>query len=158
MGNSKQIQCNTINTEEPAGWAINSPGNCQGVELELQLLAYPTATAMPDPSHICDLRCSLWQCHILNPLSEARDQTCIYVDTSQVPNLLSHKRNSQGKYLLHPHFNFFCLFMATSAAYGGSQARGQTGAASAGLYHSHSNTRSEPHLRPTPQLMAMLDP
>ena len=26
-----------------------------GVELELQLLAYTTATAMPDLSHICDL-------------------------------------------------------------------------------------------------------
>jgi len=24
--------------------------------------------------------------------------------------------------------------------------------------HSHSNTGSEPHLQPTPQLMAMLDP
>ena len=26
-----------------------------GVELELQVLAYTTATAMGDPSHICDL-------------------------------------------------------------------------------------------------------
>ena len=25
-----------------------------GVELELQLLAYAAATAMPDPSHVCD--------------------------------------------------------------------------------------------------------
>ena len=25
-----------------------------GVELELQLLAYTTPTAMPDPSHVCD--------------------------------------------------------------------------------------------------------
>ena len=47
--------------------------------------------------------------------------------------------------------------MAAPAAYGGSQARGQIGAAAAGLYHSHSNTGSEPCLRPTPQLMAMLD-
>ena len=46
-----------------------------GVELELQLPAYTTATAMPDPSHICDLRHSSWQCWILNPLSKARDQT-----------------------------------------------------------------------------------
>ena len=28
----------------------------------------------------------------------------------------------------------------------------------AGPYHSHSNVGSELHLRPTPQLMAMLDP
>jgi len=40
---------------------------------ELQPLAYTTATAMRDPSRICDLHCSLWQCQIFNPLSEARD-------------------------------------------------------------------------------------
>ena len=44
-----------------------------GVELELQLLAYATATAIWDLSHICDLHHSLWQCWILNMLSEARD-------------------------------------------------------------------------------------
>ena len=42
-------------------------------------------------------------------------------------------------------------------AYGSSQVRGLTGAASAG--HSHSNARFEPLcLQPTPQLTAMLDP
>ena len=44
-----------------------------GVESDLQLLAYATATAMWVPSHICDLHHSLWQCQILNLLSEARD-------------------------------------------------------------------------------------
>ena len=39
--------------------------------------AYTTATEMLDLSRICDLCCSLRQCWILNPLSEARDQTCI---------------------------------------------------------------------------------
>ena len=43
------------------------------VELELQLLASATATAMPDLSCICDLCHSLWQYRILNPLSKARD-------------------------------------------------------------------------------------
>ena len=51
------------------------------VESELQLPAYTTAIAMPDPSHIYDLCCSLQQCWILNPLSEARDQTHILTDT-----------------------------------------------------------------------------
>ena len=38
-------------------------------------------------------------------------------------------------------FSFsFCLFMATPMAYGGSPARGQNGAAGAGLRHSHSST------------------
>ena len=52
-----------------------------GVEVELQLPAYPTATAIPDPSRICDLHCSLWQHSILNSLSETRGQTRILMDT-----------------------------------------------------------------------------
>ena len=48
----------------------------------------------------------------------------------------------------------FCLFRATLMAHGGSQARGRIGATAAGLHHSHSNARSEPHLRPIPQLTA----
>ena len=43
-------------------------------------------------------------------------------------------------------------------AYGGSQARGQIGAVAAGLGHSHNNTGSKQHLRPTPQPTAMPDP
>ena len=39
-----------------------------GTELELQLPACTTATAMSDPSLICDLHHSSWQCQILNPL------------------------------------------------------------------------------------------
>ena len=46
-----------------------------GVQLELQLPAYTTAAAKPDPSHVCDLHHSPWQCWILNPLSEAKDWT-----------------------------------------------------------------------------------
>ena len=44
-----------------------------GVESELQLQAYITATAKPDPSCIFNLCLSLQQCRILNPVSEARD-------------------------------------------------------------------------------------
>ena len=51
-----------------------------GVESELQLLAYTTAPAMLDPSHICDLHHSSWQ----SLLSEARDWVHIFMDTSQV--------------------------------------------------------------------------
>ena len=46
-----------------------------GVESELQLPAYATATETQDPSPICDLHHSSQQRQILNPLSEARDQT-----------------------------------------------------------------------------------
>ena len=44
-----------------------------GVESELQLPTYATATAMQDPSPICDLHHSSRQRHILNPLVETRD-------------------------------------------------------------------------------------
>ena len=54
----------------------------------------------------------------------------------------------------------FCLFVfrAAPAAYGDSQAMGLIGAEAAGQRQSHSNARSELHLRPAPQLMATLDP
>jgi len=55
-----------------------------GVESELQLLAYATATATPDPSHVCDLHHSSWQCQILNPLIEARNRTCNLTAPSQI--------------------------------------------------------------------------
>ena len=61
-----------------------------GVELELQLPAYATATARRDPSRIYNLHRSSWQCWIFNPLSKARDGTQILMDTSQVHNPLSH--------------------------------------------------------------------
>ena len=46
-----------------------------GVKLELQLLAYATAPAMPELSRVCDLHHSSRQCQVLNLLSEARDWT-----------------------------------------------------------------------------------
>ena len=52
----------------------------------------------------------------------------------------------------------FFFFRASPTAYGGSQDRGLIGDIAAGLHHSHSPARSELHLRPTPQLMATLDP
>ena len=45
-----------------------------GFQSELQLPAYTPATAMQDPSHICDLHHSSHR-QILNPLREARDWT-----------------------------------------------------------------------------------
>ena len=58
------------------------------------------------------------------------------------------------------HFNFlvFCPFRSAPEAHGGSQARGRIRATAAGLHHSHSNSRSKPHLPPTPQLTTTPDP
>ena len=54
---------------------------------------------MQDPSHIYDLHHSSRQHWILNTLSEARDQTRILMDTSQVLNPLSHNGNSLKGFL-----------------------------------------------------------
>ena len=53
----------------------------QGAESQLQLPAYATAIAIPDPSRVCHLCCSLRQCWIFNLVSEARDQTHILMET-----------------------------------------------------------------------------
>ena len=58
----------------------------------------------------------------------------------------------QSQELFFRVFWGFLLFRAVRTAYGHSQARGQIAATAAGLHHSHSNTGSELHLRPTPQL------
>ena len=52
---------------------------------------------------------------------------------------------------------FFCLFRAIPVAYGSSQVRGQIEAVATSLCHSHSNTGSQLHLQPTPQLKEKLD-
>ena len=75
-----------------------------GVKLDLQLLAYATATATQDLSRICDLHCSLWQYWILSPLSEVRDQTHILTDTTQVLNPLSHNGNPLHLPIFKEHF------------------------------------------------------
>ena len=61
-------------------------------------------------------------------------------------------------FFLWSFFFFFFFFRAEPLAYGGPQARGLIGAAAAHLHHSHSNTRSEPCVRPTSQLTATPDP
>ena len=49
-------------------------------------VAYATATATPDtsPSRVCHVHHGPWQCGILNPLSKARDGTCLLMDTSRI--------------------------------------------------------------------------
>ena len=41
-------------------------------------------TTIQDLSHVCDLHHSSQQCRILNPLSKARDQVFVLMDTSQI--------------------------------------------------------------------------
>ena len=55
-----------------------------GVISELQMLAYTKATETQDLSRVFDLHHSSQQHQIFNPLSKARDQTCVLTDTGWV--------------------------------------------------------------------------
>ena len=68
-------------------------------QTKLQLPAYTTATAMPDPSYVCDLHHSSQQCQILYSLSETRNQICILVDAGQI-RFPSHDGNAVYLYIL----------------------------------------------------------
>ena len=81
-----------------------------GVESELHLPVYTTATATQNRSPTRDLRHSLQ-----HPLSEARDRTRVLTDPSQILNLMSHNRRSYffffftklGLFTLKPDFTWF---------------------------------------------------
>ena len=68
-----------------------------GVKLELQLLAYATAIAKLDLSHVFDLHNSSEQCQILNPLSQASGQTC----NLMVPSWIHFSRPMMGTPTTH---------------------------------------------------------
>ena len=53
-----------------------------------------------DQGQVCNLHHGLWQRHILNPVSEARNWTCILMDTNWVYNLLSHYKNSLDNWFI----------------------------------------------------------
>ena len=80
-----------------------------GVEMELQ----PTATVTQDLSCAFCLPYSPQQQRILNPISKARDRTCIFMDTSWVCNLMNHNRNSLYCVLSSelPFNNFYLLLI-----------------------------------------------
>ena len=65
----------------PHPWHMEVPG--LGVELEFQLPDYTTATTTPDLSHVCNLTPAHGNTGSFNPLSKARDQTHVLMDTSR---------------------------------------------------------------------------
>ena len=71
-----------------------------GVQSEVQLPVYTTATATSDPSCIWNLHHSSRQHQILNPLSEARDQTHNFM----VPSWIRFHHATKGT----PHHSILC--------------------------------------------------
>ena len=102
-----------------------------GVELELQLPAYTTATTTWNPSCICDLHHSSQQSQIFNPLSGARDQTYILMDISWVHYHSGNSRmcilaeDMKNSIVFSFLFYFIFTFLAVSTAYGSFWARDQ---------------------------------
>ena len=94
--------------------------------------------------------------HLGRRTSRTMMQQCDLSPSCQFPSL-SH---CVGLLFSGSHIFFFLfppLFRAIPAAYVSSQARGWIGATAASLHHSHSNSESEPRLRPIPQLTARPD-
>ena len=90
-----------------------------GVKLELQVLVYTTATAVPDPSCVCDIQHSSQICQIINPLSKARYQTHVLMDSSQYHHqcaktgflfFLLYSSYSRLLWLFWAHMNFKIRF------------------------------------------------
>ena len=96
-----------------------------GVESELQLSAYATATATWDLRCVCDLHHSSGKLWIPNPLSQARDQTLIFMDTSQVCCRCAPTGTQRPCLLLIYLLLYIYLFYfsATPMTYGSSWAR-----------------------------------
>ena len=92
-----------------------------GVESELQLLAYATATAIQDPRHVCNLHHSSWQHQIPDPLSKARIKPEFLMDTSQIRLYHATTETLAVTFLIHHAtagtFNLdFNLFFFTSTS------------------------------------------
>ena len=85
-----------------------------GAEWEIQLPAYPTATATLNPSPVCDLHCSTWQHWILNPQSEARDQTRILMDTSQASYCWAGKETPSQVFMVSGGFKKYWHFQGSA--------------------------------------------
>ena len=117
----------------------------------LFLWLHPRHTEVPGPGIECQPQ--LQQYHILSPT--APGWVLIKPMPSQWPELLL-----SDSLPLPPFFRSFCHFFLephrwhTEVPRLGVQSR----AVAAGLYQSHSNSRSEPRLRPTPHFTATPDP
>ena len=120
-----------------------------GVKLELQLPPDTTATATPDPSPTCNLHHSSQQWWIFNSMSGARDRTCVLMELAR---FISTEPQWELPIQLFLSLFFFFFFSFVFCLFRATQARGQIRAVAARLYHrlyhSHSNTESEPPLRP----------
>ena len=85
-----------------------------GVESELLPLAYARATAMPNPSHVCNLHHSSRQCQILNPLSKpGRDR----IRNLMVPSRIHFHCATTGNSNKFENLNNMDIFLCPQCTY-----------------------------------------
>ena len=85
----------------PHLWLMEFPR--LGIQLELHMPAYTTATAISDPNHVCNLHHSSRQHWILHLLSKARDWTC----NLMVPSRIHFHCSTTGILLFASWFRVF---------------------------------------------------
>ena len=100
----------------------------------------------------------LLYCTLVLPLFfEGSDVYVVYQKKYLFPQSVLLEINGPNHHLMTFFFFLFFFFRATPVVYRKSWARGQRGAA-ASPHHSQGNPGLEPHLWPTPELVATLDP
>ena len=127
-----------------------------GVAVALAQASSCSSDSTPSLERLCTVGADL------NKTKQNKKCVCMYIYFRYIRFLAHHvyplKRNQDPAPRLYYCYltvlfssssSSFCLFRAAPAAYGGSQARGQTGVVTAAL-DSHNNARSEPCLWPTP--------
>ena len=120
-------------------------------DIDFTLSFYTTQCTFNSWTHIyfmppeCEMWHKSWYCNSEKEISDP-----CHDETKKIQNRIP-------RIMCFLVFLVFCLW-ATHTTYGGSQARGIIGTIAASLRHSHGNTRSKLHLRPTPQLRAMPTP
>ena len=128
------------------------------VESELQLLAYVSAIAMLDLSHMCSLHPSSQQYKILKPLSETRDRTvsswvlvrfvyiepqrelweCVFYGNYLFPKWKDHEQKIKGAAAETYNLSYsgtvnFCLSLGILLTAGGSSSGRSMWASTAGI-------------------------
>ena len=136
--------------EVPRGWAAG--GGPGGWVLTALLSPHPAPGLPPAWGQLHASTSLIWKMGVRRLLGLKEEPGLSF--------LLSSSVVSSPQWPLHPSlFVSGCFFSIEGRTHGMWKFPGQgpAGAAAAGLHHSHSNPGSEPHLQPTPQLVAMPD-
>ena len=144
-GQENDLGCTDRRVERPRGLESKDRGSSQFSKHFLSDLDQVNL-----PMHINEDRIT-WS---MNLSWRFKEVMCAKVHTSRPPFCGNF---SPWKSHCKDYYRVFLALQTAPMAYGGAQARGRIGAATADLHHSHSKAESKPCLRPTPQFTATPD-